>query len=228
MTAVQIPNHLGIILDGNRRWAKARNIPTLEGHRQGAEVFKDIAVYAFEKGISYVSAFVFSTENWSRAQEEVSYLMKLVIKATQHYLDEFHKKNIKIVILGSKKGLDTSVLSALKKTEEKTIHNTGGTLALCFNYGGKQEIQEAVNKAFAQKKSQLTEADIEQNLYSPDIPDVDLIIRSSGEYRTSGFMLWRSAYAELYITERMWPEFTKNDLDAALEEYSTRNRRYGG
>lgn len=227
--AAVVPKHLGIILDGNRRWAKEKGIPTLEGHRQGAEVFKEISLDAFSRGIEYVSAYVFSNENWSRAEDEVGYLMKLVVKATEKYLDEFDKAGIRIVMLGRKSGLPDEVAQAIERTEEKTKGNTQGTLALCFNYGGQEEIVDAVKFLVASGRTprEISAASIQGALYCPDIPDVDLVIRTSGEQRTSGFMLYRAAYAELIFIDKNWPDFTKDDLTTVLEEYSARERRFG-
>ncbi len=220
--------HLGIILDGNRRWARENGLPTVDGHKKGSEVFKEIAFEAFDQGIEYVSAYVFSNENWTRAEEEVSYLMKLVIKAVEKYLNEFNEKGVRILILGRKDGLRQDVLKAIERTVEKTAGNTKATLALCFNYGGKQEIIDAANQAIKAGKTELTPEDVEQYLYSPDVPDVDLVVRTSGEQRTSGFMLWRAAYAELLFVEKYWPDFTAADLQQAIDWYNNRKRRFGG
>jgi len=224
-----LPNHVGIILDGNRRWAKAQGLPTMEGQRQGSENFKKVALAAFEKGVHYLSAFVFSTENWERAEEEVGYLMKLVLKAVENYLEDFHKAGIKIVILGRRTGLSESVLKALEKTESKTQDNKKGTLALCFNYGGQEELVDAIKKILIiQPDPETVTADtIQAALYAPEVPPLDLLIRTSGEQRLSGFMLYRSPYAELYFTDKYWPDFTTEDLDAALQEYGQRQRRFG-
>lgn len=224
-----IPKHLGLILDGNRRWATAKGLPTLEGHWQGAEVFKDISLDAFSRGIKYVSAFVFSTENWSRTEEEVSYLMNLVIKATEKYLNDFDKAGIKIVILGRKTNLSDKVLESIQRTEEKTKNNTKGTLALCLNYGGQEELVDAVKFLIASGRTpnEINATSIQGALYCPDIPNVDLLIRTSGEQRTSGFMLYRAAYAELLFVEKYWPDFTSEDLSAALKEFEARERRFG-
>ena len=229
-TNLDAPKHVGIILDGNRRWAKNQGIPTLEGHRKGAEVFKDISLHAFDKGVEYLSAYVFSTENWSRTKEETSYLMKLVVKAVEKYLSEFHKKGIKIIVLGERSNLNSSVLKAIEQTEQKTANNENGTLALCFNYGGQQEIIDATKKIISKNINlqELTLNLFEQNLYSPELPQLDLLIRTSGEQRTSGFMLWRSAYAELLFSEKLWPDYTVEDFDEALIEYNKRQRRFGG
>jgi undecaprenyl diphosphate synthase len=225
----ELPQHVGIILDGNRRWAKEQGVPTLDGHRRGAEVFKDIALGAFDEGVKYLSAFVFSTENWQRTEEEVSYLMKLVVRAVEKYLNEFNERGIKILVSGNRQNLSKTVQDSINRTIEKTKNNTNGCLVLCFNYGGHQEIADAVKKIIASgiAEDAVTTDVIEQNLYSPEVPSLDLLIRTSGEQRTSGFMLWRAAYSELYFTDKYWPDFTADDFNQALEEYKQRNRRYG-
>lgn len=227
--ALSIPKHLGLILDGNRRWAKEHGLPTLEGHRQGAETFKTTALAAFDRGVEYVSAFAFSTENWQRTEEEVGYLMRLFVKAVEKHLKTFDKANIRIVILGRMNELPDDVRTALEKTETKTKDNTRGTLAICVNYGGKEELVDAVKKLVAGGTA-ATDIDyqmIESALYHPEVPGIDLLIRTSGENRTSGFMLYRSDYAELYFTDTLWPDFDEAELDTALSEYSTRKRRFG-
>ncbi len=229
MSEQSIPAHVGLILDGNRRWAKAKGLPTLEGHRQGAEAFRAVSLAAFDRGVKYVSAYTFSTENWQRTEEEVGYLMKLLIKAVEKHLKTFHEANIKIVLLGRREGLDKSVLKAIEKTEELTRDNTRGTLALCFNYGGKAELVDAVKGIVNSgvTSEEITPELIMQHVYAPEVPEIDLLIRTSGERRTSGFMLWRSEYAELYFTDTMWPDFDEQALDVALEDYSNRKRRFG-
>jgi undecaprenyl diphosphate synthase len=224
-----LPRHVGIILDGNRRWAKQQGITTLEGHRQGAEVFKEIALAAFERGVRFLSAFVFSTENWSRTEEEVGYLMSLVMKATEKYLDTFHEAGIKVIVIGRRDNLDDKVLKSIERTEARTKGNTRGTLVLCFSYGGQDELVDAVRhiiKAGIPAEA-VTPETLETALYAPEVPPVDLIIRTSGEHRLSGFMLYRAAYAELYFIDKYWPDFTTQDLDEALAEYAQRERRYG-
>jgi undecaprenyl diphosphate synthase len=192
--------------------------------------FLNVALAAFDEGVEYLSAFVFSTENWGRAEEEVGYLMKLVTKAVEKYLQTFHDAGIKIVILGRKTGIPKSVTEAVSRTEEKTKNNTGGTLALCFNYGGEEELVDAFKLAL---EKGITADDINKDtlhslLYGGDlIPPVDLVIRTSGEQRTSGFMLLRAAYSELYFNEKMWPDFTTEDFKDALHWYGTRQRRFG-
>lgn len=218
-----LPKHIGLILDGNRRWAKANGRPTLEGHRKGAEVFKNISLKAFDKGVRYVSAYIFSNENWSRTEEEVGYLMGLIIKAVENYLQDFHKGGIKIMVIGRRDALAKDVLASIERTEALTKDNGQGTLALCLNYGGREEIVDAVN----QLDKPVTVEAITGALYAPEMPDLDLVVRTSGEQRLSGFMLWRTAYAEFLFTETLWPDFTEADLDKALAEYAARQRRFG-
>lgn len=226
-TNTAVPRHLGIILDGNRRWAKEHGLKTLEGHQKGAEVFRDIVYAAVDRGIEFISAYVFSTENWKRTQEEVSYLMRLVVRVTESYLEEFHEHGIKVLILGSREGLDKKVMASLDKTVEKTASNTKGTVALCFNYGGHAEIIDAIKALPDDKKADLTPEVFEQYLYASEVPAVDLVMRTSGEQRTSGFMLWRADYAELMFVDKYWPDFSVADLDGVLADYSKRKRRFG-
>lgn len=224
-----VPKHLGLILDGNRRWAKERGLPTLEGHRQGAEAFKTVALAAFDRGVKYVSAYAFSTENWQRTEEEVGYLMRLFVKAVEKHLNTFHKADIRIVILGRMAELPDDVRTALEKTENKTKDNTRGTLAICVNYGGQEELVDAFKKLVAED---VAPSDIDRSLimsavYHPEVPGIDLLVRTSGENRTSGFMLYRSDYAELYFTDVLWPDFNEAELDKAFAEYALRKRRFG-
>lgn len=216
-------------MDGNRRWAKAHGVPTLEGHRQGLETFRTIVKSSLERDVQYLSAYVFSTENWSRAQEEVTYLMGLLVKAVEKYLDEFDSLGVKICFLGSREGLDKKVLAAMEHSESKTRDNSALTVGLCFNYGGKPELVDAVRKIVASGVSptDVTPELIDAAVYHPEIPGIDLLLRTSGERRTSGYMLWRSDYAELYFLEKMWPDFTVQDLDEALADYASRQRRFG-
>ncbi len=227
--ATAIPAHLGMILDGNRRWAKEHGLPTLEGHRKGADNLHDIAVCAFDRGVQYVSAYVFSTENWQRTEKEVNYLMGLVSKMLDRYLDEFHERGIRVVVLGRREGLRRKVLDSLTKSEEQTANNTKGTLAFCFNYGGREEIVDAAKQLIAAGTAadEITPALFDEMLYHPEVPPVDLLVRTSGEHRLSGFMLWRAAYAELLFTDKYWPDYSEEDLDEALAEYASRKRRFG-
>jgi undecaprenyl diphosphate synthase len=224
-----VPQHLGLILDGNRRWAKASGLPVTQGHRVGADVMKRIALAAFDRGIPYLSVYLFSTENWQRASEEVSFLMSLLIKLVEREFEEIKQKNIKVVVAGSRDNMPKAVLKALDNIVASTAENTAGTLILCINYGGRQELLDATKQIIRQgtKPEDTTESLLSAHLYVPDVPDIDLLIRTSGEQRLSGYMLWRAAYAELYFTDTMWPDFTEADLDDALEDFSQRKRRFG-
>ncbi len=224
-----IPRHVGLILDGNRRWAKAQGLPTLEGHRQGSETFKTIALESFARGVTYVSAYVFSAENWQRTEEEVGYLMQLVVKATERYLKDFNEAGVKIVILGRRDKLPQNVIKSMEKTEAKTAHNMRGTLALCLNYGGSEEIADAIRSIILSgtEAEDVTPELIAKNLYHPEIPEIDLVIRTSGEHRLSNFMLYRAGYAEFLFVDKYWPDFTPDDLDAAFADYASRQRRFG-
>lgn len=224
-----IPLHLGLILDGNRRWAIENNLPKLEGHKKGSDTLKTITQAAFKRGVKFVSAYTFSTENWNRTKEEVGYLMNLTMKIASEEMKQLIKENIKIVILGIEEKVPKKVLESLRKVEEDSKNNTGGTLALCFNYGGLREIADAVKKIVAEgvDEEEITEDVVVDHLYHPEIPPVDLMIRTSGEQRISNFMLARMAYAEMYFTPKRWPEFSEDDLDDALADYAVRMRRYG-
>ncbi len=224
-----LPTHLGLILDGNRRWAKAQGIPQLEGHRKGYENLKTIAKAAIKMGIPYVTAYVFSTENWNRSKHEVDYLMKLLLWVAKNEVKELDKENVRVRFLGSKSGLREDIVRAIEAAEEKTKHNKRGTLSFCLNYGGQQEIVDAVKRIIASGISaqQVTADVVAAHLYAPDVPPLDLVIRTSGEHRISNFMLWRSSYAELYFHEKHWPAFGVEDLETALAEYAKRHRRFG-
>ncbi len=225
-----IPKHVGYIVDGNRRWAKQRGIPAYEGHLAGYSNLHEIAAATFELGVKYVSAYVFSTENWKRSQSEVGKLMDLVLKTLASDIPILQKNNIRLQVVGSRENLKPKIIQAIEKAEAETAGNTAGTLALCFNYGGQNEIVDAVKKIvqLGKKADEITAELIEENLYNPDIPPVDLIIRTSGEQRISNFMLWRAAYSELMFVEKMWPDLTKHDVEEMLEEFNNRSRRFGG
>lgn len=226
-----VPRHVCLILDGNRRWARAHNLPLMEGHRQGFENFKTVARHALDSGVEVLSAFIFSTENWSRSAEEVSYLMNLLLKVIEKDLRELHKDGIKILILGTRQKLDQKIIDAIDRTEELTKNNTNGLLCLCFNYGGHQEIIEGVQALVEQgiAAADITRKKLDEYMYGgTEVPPVDLMIRTSGEKRLSGCMLWRSDYAELYFDDVMWPDFGPDRFDMAINEYNRRHRRFGG
>lgn len=228
-TAPAVPLHLGLILDGNRRWAKERGLKPFEGHRRGYLRLRKVAEAAFDRGVKYVSAFVFSTENWNRSSEEVSYLMDLLHWVATKEVNKLHKNNVRVLFLGSKQRLEPRILKAIKDAERKTARNTGGTLALCLNYGGQQELADAAARLIKKgvKAKDVTPELLSKNLYGPALPPIDLIIRTSGEQRLSGFMLWSAAYAELKFVLKNWPAFTVGDLEEALKDYALRQRRFG-
>lgn len=230
MTERTAPNHIGYIVDGNRRWAKSRGLTTAEGHLAGYNAIIDVAKANFEAGVKYVSAYVFSTENWKRSEEEVGYLMKLVLRLLTNDLKKVQKNNIKLLILGLFDGIDRKIVNAIKRAEIETVNNTAGTLCLCFNYGGHQEIVDAVKKIvqLELKSDDINENIIAQNIYKPEVPPVDLVVRTSGEQRISNFMLWRIAYSEMLFLDKFWPDMTKQDVSAIIDEYNNRSRRFGG
>ncbi|MEO7617302.1 MAG: polyprenyl diphosphate synthase [Candidatus Saccharibacteria bacterium] len=224
-----IPRHLGIIPDGNRRWAKLAGKPSLLGHKQGLEVANKIAIAAFDEGVEYFTMYAFSTENWRRTKEEVGYLMDLFVNLVVNEFDELEARGVRFQLLGSRKDLSKRVLKAMEDAEKRTENYTNGTLSLALNYGGELELVEAVQQIVASgiEASDITKELIEANLYGENIPPVDMVIRTSSEHRTSGFMLWRSAYAEYFFVNKLWPDYTVADLKAALSEYGRRNRRFG-
>lgn len=223
---VSTPNHIGFILDGNRRWAKNNGLLPMDGHTKGYETLKKIVDETFNRGVDFVSAYIFSTENWNRSKVEVNFLLNLASKMVTRDLQEMNSKGIKIVWLGSEERVSKKLVQSFRNAEEVTKNNTRGTLALCFNYGGQAEIVDSVN-SLLQKNELPTVDSITNNLYGSGVPPIDFLIRTSGEHRISNFMLWRAAYAELYFTDVMWPDFSAKDLDIALGEYANRQRRFG-
>lgn len=228
-TALTPPKHLGLIIDGNRRWAKEHNLSINEGHKRGYENLKNIVKAANREGIHYVSAFIFSTENWSREKTEVRDLMKLCLWIMKHELKVLHKEGVRIRVIGSKLKLGKSLIKAIHNAEVVTKDNERGTLLLCLDYGGQQEIVEATKRIVkaGYNPDDITPDLLSRFLYAPDVPPIDLIIRTSGEKRLSNFMLWESAYSELLFTKVYWPDFSKDDLHAAIKDYSNRKRRFG-
>lgn len=225
-----IPRHIGFIVDGNRRWARQHGLPTYEGHLAGYNVLQDVLIEALDQGVEYASAYVFSTENWKRSQGEVKRLMGLILKIFTADLHILEEKNVRLRVLGTREGLSDKVIKAIDKAEAATAENTGGTLALCLNYGGQLEIADAVRAIMHSgvEADEVTPELIERHLYASDIPACDLIVRTSGEQRLSNFMLWRSAYSELLFVEKYWPDMTKQDVTDILGEYKRRGRRFGG
>ena len=225
-------NHVAIILDGNGRWAKERNLPRSKGHDAGFKRLKEITSYAFDKGVKIVSIYVFSTENFKRSAEEVNHLMDLFV--TGFKKDKFYQKeNIKVVFSGREEPLRKDVIEATKTITEETKNNTKGILNICLNYGGRSEIIDATKKIVSDvinNKLDINSLDEEKYgsyLYQ-ELPDVDLMIRTSGEERLSNFLLWQNSYAEFYFPKTYFPDFTKEEFDKALLVYTSRDRRYGG
>lgn len=226
MNNIIVPNHIGIIMDGNRRWAKEKKKKTIEGHLAGANRIISLAKYIFNKGVKYLSIYAFSTENFNRSAEEVSYLMGLIIKFFNERVNELHDYNIKIVVSGLRDNLSKEVLKCIDNVVDLTKDNTGGVLNVCLNYGGRREIVDAVNK-IKEANVNITEETFGKYLYN-DLPDLDYVIRTSGEERISNFMLWQISYAEFYFPKLYFPDFDEKEFDKALEIYNNRNRRFGG
>ena len=218
--------HLGVIADGNRRWAKERGLPTIEGHRRGLDSIEQMVIGARDAGIKYITFYVFSTENWGRSKDEVSYIMKLAETRILKYAEKLKKNNSKMIILGSKKNVPPKLASSIEEAEKLTADCTGITVCFCFNYGGEQEIADAATIA-SEVDKEITPDTIRKHLYHPEIPNIDMVVRTSGEERISGFMLWRASYAEFYFIKKYFPEMGYDDIKIILEEYEKRNRRFG-
>lgn len=228
--ATRIPKHIGYVVDGNRRWAKQHGIPTYEGHMAGYNAIHDVALATFDVGVKYASFYIFSTENWKRSEQEVSGLMSLVLKLLTSDIKILEENNIQLKVLGSRENVSERILKAIDGAEERTAQNTRGTIGICFNYGGQVEIADACKKIIQSgvPAQDITPELISQNIYWPEIPPVDVIVRTSGEQRISNFMLWRAAYSEFIFLKKLWPDMTKEDVTAILEEYLQRDRRIGG
>ena len=230
----KIPVNLGIIMDGNGRWAKKRGLPRTAGHITGAQVFRKITKYCEKCGVRYLTVYAFSTENWRRPKDEVESIMNLLRQYLKESLADFQQENIAVRFIGNRDELAEDIRILIEEAEESTAHKTGMTLNIALNYGGQQEIVHAA-RTLAERvaKSELTpdaidEKVLQEALYTEDQPPVDLILRPSGEYRLSNFLIWQSAYAEFVFMDVLWPDFKEKDLDWAFEEYARRDRRFGG
>lgn len=219
--------HIGFIADGNRRWARSRGLPTLEGHRRGFNKVELIIDELKDTEVKYVSFFLFSTENWGRSPEEVAYLMDLVRSKIDQLTKRYAKENVRIVICGRPEPVAPDLWAKLMKAEADTKDNTGLTVCVCFNYGGQWEIADAATRAVAAGETQLTPETFRQYLYHPEVPDLDLVVRTSGEERISGFQLWRAAYAEMLFIDKHFPEIDQGDCAEFLENFHQRGRRFG-
>ena len=223
---IKIPCHVGIIMDGNGRWAKERGLNRSKGHEAGYKTLKTTAKYILDSGVKVLSVFAFSTENFNRPKEEVDFLMNLFIKGFKKDTTFFNKENIKVVFSGRKEPLKKDVIEAMEYLSESTKNNTKGILNICLNYGGRSEIVDAVNHIIKDNLKEVDEQVINNYLYNK-LPDIDLLIRTSGEVRISNFMLWQLSYAELYFPKCYFPDFNQEEFDKALLEYTKRDRRFG-
>ena len=227
------PRHIAIILDGNGRWAKKRGLPRTAGHAAGSETFRKIATYCKNIGVEYLTVYAFSTENWSRPEEEVKAIMKLLDKYLMEAIATMERDHIKMKILGNVEGLSPELQKKIEKTNEISSRYSGFQANICLNYGGRDEIVSAARKYAADVAAGKAPSDIDEKgfsdyLYSAGIPDPDLLIRPGGEKRISNFLLWQCAYSEFYFTDVLWPDFGPEELDKAIEEYNRRDRRFGG
>ena len=228
------PEHIAIIMDGNRRWAKKRNLPIKLGHREGAKTLEKIVRHAKKIGIRYLTVYAFSTENWKRSDSEVKSLMDLLTEYLGNFSKTADTENVKINVLGDIQPFRDDLKESINLAVQKTKNNTGIIFNICLNYGGRDEIVKAVQKIGTKienkelKINEINEDIISENLYTAYMPDPDLVIRTSGEMRLSGFLIWQSSYAELIFLEKYWPDFDEDDLENCIEIYQKRNRKYGG
>ncbi len=214
-------------MDGNGRWAEKRGLPRTFGHKEGADALRKIITYAGKIGVKYLTVYAFSTENWKRSKDEIDGLMFLFKTYLKNEEKNIMKNNVRFLVSGRKNGVSSSLLEAIKKLEDKSRDNTGLTLNIAFNYGGRAEIIDAVNSILKSGADNINEEDFSKYLYN-DIPDPELLIRTSGEFRISNFLLWQIAYSEIYITKALWPDFDEKELDKAIQSYNERDRRFGG
>lgn len=232
MENLKIPNHLAIIMDGNGRWAKQRGKKRSMGHLEGSKTLEDLAVYAVRRGIKVLSVYAFSTDNFKRSEDEVSYLMNLFTTLFKTKLKKIQNEGIKVVFSGRKHPLSDEVLDAMDKIVEKTKNNKNGILNICINYGGQEEIVDATKKIAKDiENGKLKEEDLNKEIFNKylyqELPPIDLLIRTSGEYRVSNFMLYQMSYSEFYFTDTLFPDFKESELDKAIESYNHRDRRFG-
>ena len=228
-----VPRHIAIILDGNGRWAKKRGLPRTAGHAAGAETFRKIALYCRDIGVDYLTVYAFSTENWKRSDDEVGAIMRLLNKYLHEAIDTMERDGMKMRIFGDVTGLSPELQALAHRTDEIADRIDGFQANICLNYGGRDEIVQAARRyardlAEGRAEGELTEEKFGSYLYSAGVPDPDLLIRPGGEQRLSNFLLWQCAYAEFYFTDVLWPDFTPEELDKAIEVFRSRDRRYGG
>ncbi|MDB5562094.1 MAG: Undecaprenyl diphosphate synthase [Hyphomicrobiales bacterium] len=231
---LKIPVHLGVIMDGNGRWARSRGKPRTEGHMAGVKALRRIVDLSIRYGVANLTVFSFSSENWSRPRDEINFIFTLLRRFVASDLETLYRNNVRVRIIGTRLGLEASLQRLIDDVEQKTALNTGLNLTVAFNYGGRAEITEAIRRiavavsAGELRPEDITEATVERALYTYGLPDPDLIIRTSGEQRVSNFLLWQGAYSELVFVEQNWPDFDERSFLGVLEEYSLRERRFGG
>ena len=226
MDGLKIPKHVGIIMDGNGRWAEARGKKRSYGHNHGSANVERVVEHAFKRGVKALTLYAFSSENWARPKEEVDELMRLLKNYFKKFINKLIKNNIRLVVIGGRKELTPDLISIIEEAEARSSENTGATLMIALNYGGRQEIVHAVNKLL-ENGEEVTVEGISKNLYTAPFGEPDLIIRTGGELRLSNFLMYQGAYSELYFTDVLWPDFDQAELDKAIEAFGTRKRRYG-
>jgi undecaprenyl diphosphate synthase len=226
-TDLRVPKSIGIILDGNRRWAKENGLSSAEGHKKGSEKIEETFTWAREAGVQEVTFYVFSTENWKRSKEEVSFLMNLISDFFTTRLQDFAKEGIKVRFIGDRSQLSEKIQGHVRETEEQTRHGEKGTIVFALSYGGRLEILSAVNRLLEEKKEKVTEEEFKDAMWSAGLLDPDLIIRTGGDKRLSNFLTWQSTYSELFFTDTKWPALSKAEFISILEEYAQRERRHG-
>ena len=222
-----IPRHVCVIMDGNGRWAKKRLLPRVMGHKRGLTALENLAARCAELGVEYLTVFAFSTENWRRPEDEVSFLMKLFLQALDGKVAKMHQNNLRLKVIGNRSRFPATIVEGIEAAERLTANNTGLTLTVAADYGGRWDILQAANRLIAEGKSEITEDDLSQRLSLAEAPEPDLFIRTGGETRISNFMLWQMAYAEFYFTDALWPDFDAAEFDRAISSFRVRERRFG-
>ena len=222
-----IPRHVCVIMDGNGRWAKKRLLPRVMGHKRGLTALENLAARCAELGVEYLTVFAFSTENWRRPEDEVSFLMKLFLQALDGKVAKMHQNNLRLKVIGNRSRFPAAIVEGIEAAERLTADNTGLTLTVAADYGGRWDILQAANRLIAEGKSEITEDDLSQRLSLAEAPEPDLCIRTGGETRISNFMLWQMAYAEFYFTDALWPDFDAAEFDRAISSFRVRERRFG-
>ncbi|MDO4693688.1 MAG: isoprenyl transferase [Eikenella sp.] len=222
-----IPRHICVVMDGNGRWAKKRFLPRVLGHKRGVDALENMAARCSELGVAYLTVFAFSTENWRRPEDEVSFLMKLFMRALKVEVEKMHQNNMRLKVIGSRGRFSPDIIAGIEAAEALTAANTGLTLTVAADYGGRWDILQAANRLIREGKTEISETDLAARLMLAEAPEPDLFIRTGGETRISNFMLWQMAYAELYFTDVLWPDFDAAELDKAVASFQKRERRFG-